>query len=139
MNYSALSEIYTESFDAIVDIKLKDAGPDRRAGAITARIRTIVIYPAFRLALSFNRMIFMDAYLSMVILWSGDTIPDGWAPCDGQEIKIPDNEPLYALINNTYGGDGHSTFKLPDLRDSAPAAGKKGLRYIICTAGIFPR
>ena len=46
--------------------------------------------------------------------------PDGWAPCDGQLLKITDYPPLFSLLGTTYGGDGHTTFGLPDLRGRIP-------------------
>lgn len=47
-------------------------------------------------------------------------IPRGWAPCEGQTMKIADNQALFALLGVTYGGDGQTTFCLPDLRGRAP-------------------
>ena len=46
--------------------------------------------------------------------------PRGWALCNGQLISISSNEALFALLGTTYGGDGRSTFGLPDLRGRAP-------------------
>jgi len=45
------------------------------------------------------------------------TIPSGWAKCDGQLLNISEYETLFNLIGTTYGGDGTTTFALPDLRD----------------------
>ena len=42
--------------------------------------------------------------------------PRGWAFCDGQQLNILDHESLYSLLGTTYGGDGRTTFRLPDLR-----------------------
>lgn len=46
--------------------------------------------------------------------------PRGWAGCDGQILPISQNQSLYALLGSTYGGDGRTTFALPDLRGRAP-------------------
>lgn len=46
--------------------------------------------------------------------------PRGWAFCDGQLLPINQNQPLYSLIGTIYGGDGRSTFALPDLRGRTP-------------------
>lgn len=46
--------------------------------------------------------------------------PRGWALCDGQILPINQNQSLYSLLGTTYGGDGRSTFALPDLRGRAP-------------------
>jgi microcystin-dependent protein len=57
-----------------------------------------------------------DAVLGEVIAYAGLSVPAGWAQCDGTLISIHDNQPLFALIGTTYGGDGETTFALPDLR-----------------------
>lgn len=46
--------------------------------------------------------------------------PVGWAKCDGQAVPIASNTALFALLGTTYGGDGKTTFNLPDLRGRAP-------------------
>lgn len=46
--------------------------------------------------------------------------PRGWAACDGQTLPINQNQALYALLGTTYGGDGRTTFALPDLRGRVP-------------------
>lgn len=79
-----------------------------------------------------------EGYLSMIVLWSGDRIPSKWMTCEGQALPADDYQALCVLLGSNYDGDGHSTFKLPDLRDSVPAAGNKKLRYIICVEGIVP-
>jgi len=58
----------------------------------------------------------------------------GALPANGQVLNISAASALFALIGNKFGGDGTSTFALPDLRGAAP----NGLTYAICTAGIFP-
>ncbi len=47
---------------------------------------------------------------------ASETIPPGWAACNGQTLKISDYRDLFAIIGTTYGGDGKQTFALPDLR-----------------------
>lgn len=61
--------------------------------------------------------------------------PPSWAKCDGQLLKINHNVALYALLGTKFGGDGESTFALPDLRDHEL---KKGLTYVIALTGRFP-
>ncbi|MDY0321085.1 MAG: tail fiber protein [Arcobacteraceae bacterium] len=56
-------------------------------------------------------------------------------PCDGRILNINEHHVLFALIGSTYGGDGHSTFALPDLRSSVP---NPNMQYYIATYGIFP-
>ncbi len=62
----------------------------------------------------------MDPILGQIILWSGSFIPRDWLACEGQELQIQENMPLYSLVGVTYGGDGIKTFKLPDLRSRVP-------------------
>jgi len=50
----------------------------------------------------------------------GNVAPDGWAFCNGQLLPITENYALYSLIGTTYGGDGQTTFALPDLRGRVP-------------------
>lgn len=49
-------------------------------------------------------------------LFAGNFAPRGWALCNGQELQIIDNQPLFSIIGTMYGGDGRVTFALPDLR-----------------------
>lgn len=55
-------------------------------------------------------------FLGQVIAYAGPQAPVGWALCDGSLLQISDNQPLFELIGTTYGGDGQTTFALPDLR-----------------------
>lgn len=62
----------------------------------------------------------MNPFIGEIIMFGGNFAPRGWAMCDGQLIAIPQNEALFSLIGTTYGGDGRTTFALPDLRGRAP-------------------
>jgi microcystin-dependent protein len=53
-------------------------------------------------------------------MFAGTFAPQGWAACDGQLMAIAQNDALYSLIGTTYGGDGVTTFGLPDLRSRVP-------------------
>jgi microcystin-dependent protein len=53
-------------------------------------------------------------------MFGGNFAPAGWAFCDGSLIPISENDALFTLIGTTYGGDGQSTFALPDLRSRVP-------------------
>jgi len=57
-----------------------------------------------------------EPYIGEIRLFSFGYAPQGWATCDGQTLNIVQNQALYALLGTTYGGDGATTFKLPDLR-----------------------
>lgn len=62
----------------------------------------------------------MDEYLAIIKLFAGTFAPRGWAFCNGQLLSISANTALFSLIGTTYGGDGRTTFALPDLRGRVP-------------------
>lgn len=59
-------------------------------------------------------------YVGEIRIFAGNFAPAGWMFCDGAELPISENETLFQLIGTTYGGDGQSTFNLPDLRGRLP-------------------
>jgi len=59
-------------------------------------------------------------YIGEIRMGGWNFAPFGWAMCSGQMIPISQNAPMFALIGTTYGGDGVSTFALPDLRGRLP-------------------
>ncbi|TPJ79053.1 phage tail protein [Mesorhizobium sp. B2-6-2] len=59
-------------------------------------------------------------YIGEVRMFAGNFAPAGWMFCEGQLLPISENEILFQLIGTTYGGDGESTFALPDLRGRVP-------------------
>ena len=61
----------------------------------------------------------MNGYLGEVRLFSGDFAPRNWLICAGQILVISQYDALFSIISNTYGGDGKTTFALPDLRGRA--------------------
>jgi microcystin-dependent protein len=62
----------------------------------------------------------VEAYLGEVRIFAGDYAPEGWLPCNGQLLSINDYATLYGLIGTKWGGDGITTFALPDLRGRLP-------------------
>jgi microcystin-dependent protein len=60
-------------------------------------------------------------------MFAGNFAPAGWAFCEGQLLPISENETLFQLIGTTYGGDGQSTFGLPDLQGRIPVHQGNGL------------
>ena len=58
----------------------------------------------------------MDPYLGEIRMFGFNYQPSGWAVCDGRLLSIAQNSALFALLGTTYGGDGMTTFGLPDLR-----------------------
>ncbi len=59
-------------------------------------------------------------YVGEIILVGFNFAPAGWALCDGQMLPISENETLFQLIGTTYGGDGETSFAVPDLRGRIP-------------------
>jgi microcystin-dependent protein len=59
-------------------------------------------------------------YVGEIRMFAGNFPPNGWMFCEGQLLAIAENDALFALIGTTYGGDGQSTFALPDLRGRIP-------------------
>src|SRR5918995_1548147 len=61
-----------------------------------------------------------DQFLAEIRIFAGNFPPTGWAFCNGQLLPLSQNTALFSLLGTTYGGDGKSTFALPDLQGSAP-------------------
>src|ERR1700694_4438810 len=61
-----------------------------------------------------------NPFLAEIRIFTGNFAPKGWALCDGQLMSISQNTALFSLLGTTYGGDGQSTFALPNLQGSAP-------------------
>src|SRR3954471_12205554 len=61
-----------------------------------------------------------DQFVAEIRIFPFNFPPTGWAFCDGQLMPISQNTALFSLLGTTYGGDGKSTFALPDLQGSAP-------------------
>jgi microcystin-dependent protein len=62
----------------------------------------------------------METYVGEVRMFSGTFAPAGWAWCDGSLYNIAEYSPLYSLINTTFGGDGNTTFGVPNLTGRVP-------------------
>ena len=61
-----------------------------------------------------------DQFVAEIRIFAGNFAPTGWATCDGQLMPISQNTALFSLLGTTYGGDGKSTFALPNLAARAP-------------------
>ena len=61
-----------------------------------------------------------QAYVGEIRMWAGSFAPAGWLFCNGQFLPINQNQALFSLLGTTYGGDGRTTFALPDLRGRVP-------------------
>lgn len=74
-----------------------------------------------------------DFFLGEIRLFAYGRAPEGWLPCEGQTLPISQNVALFSLIGTMYGGDGKSTFNLPDLRGQVPLC--SGPSYPVGAAG----
>jgi microcystin-dependent protein len=61
-----------------------------------------------------------DPFIGHITMFAGTYIPRGYAECNGQLLAISENESLYSLLGTQFGGDGHTTFALPDYRGRIP-------------------
>ncbi len=61
-----------------------------------------------------------EPFIAEIRIFAGNFAPRGWAFCDGQLLPISENSALFSLVGTTYGGDGRTTFGLPDLRGRVP-------------------
>lgn len=108
----------------------------------------------------------MEQFLiGQITLFGGNFAPEFWVPCDGRLLPIEKYPSLYAIVMNQFGGDGVTTFAVPDLRSSVPVGpgrgtglpsvaigaqsvvqagdgesqmGTLGINYIMCVQGLFP-
>lgn len=61
-----------------------------------------------------------EPFVGEIRMFAGNFAPRGWAFCDGQLISVSQNDALFSLLGTIYGGDGRTTFGLPDLRGRLP-------------------
>lgn len=73
-----------------------------------------------------------DPFVAEIRMFSGNFAPRGWALCNGQLLPIAQNTALFSLLGTTYGGDGKSTFGLPNLQSRIPLGAGNG-------PGLTPR
>jgi microcystin-dependent protein len=77
-------------------------------------------------------------YVGEIRMFAGNFAPAGWMLCQGQLLPISENETLFNLIGTTYGGDGQSTFALPDLQSRIPIHQGQGSglsNYVLAQTG----
>lgn len=74
-----------------------------------------------------------EPFLSEIKMVSFNFAPKGWAQCDGQLMRIDQNQALFSLLGVTFGGDGRTTFALPNLKDRVPIHVGNG--YVLGEAG----
>lgn len=68
----------------------------------------------------------MEAFIGSIVLFAGNFAPRGWQFCAGQILPIAQNTALFSLLGTTYGGNGQTTFALPDLRGRVPVGQGQG-------------
>ena len=85
--------------------------------AMTACIALAGIYPSFYGTGGYWAS---TPFLGELRLFAGNQLPQGWSFCEGQLISIPTHQALFALLGTYYGGNGMTTFALPDLRGRIP-------------------
>jgi microcystin-dependent protein len=68
----------------------------------------------------------MEGYIAALWMFAGNFAPRGWAFCMGQILSIAQNTALFSLLGTTYGGNGQTTFALPDLRGRVPVGAGQG-------------
>jgi microcystin-dependent protein len=72
-------------------------------------------------------------YVGEIRMFAGNFAPAGWMLCEGQLLPISENETLFQLVGTTFGGDGESTFALPDMRGRIPI--HQGDGFILAETG----
>ena len=75
---------------------------------------------------SLTNNIMSDPFLAEIVMFGGNFAPRGWALCDGQLLAISQYSAVFSLLGTTYGGDGRTTFGLPDLRGRSPVHAGNG-------------
>jgi microcystin-dependent protein len=79
----------------------------------------------------------MDYMIGEITLFSFFFAPVGWMSCEGQILSISQNNALYALIGNSYGGNAaQGNFALPNLKGASPIP---NMKYYIATEGMYPQ
>jgi microcystin-dependent protein len=68
----------------------------------------------------------MEGYIGQLIMFAGTFAPRNWAFCAGQLLSISQNTALFSILGTTYGGNGQTTFALPDLRGRVPVGVGQG-------------
>ncbi len=78
----------------------------------------------------------MDPYMGQINLFAFNFAPQGWIACDGTTLNISTNQPLFSLIGVKFGGNGTTTFCVPDMTPSNIFS--THMRYYIANIGLYP-
>ena len=71
----------------------------------------------------------MEPILGQILMFAGGYTPKGWAICNGQTLPISQYQALFSILGVTYGGDGRTTFGLPDFRGRLPVHAGAGINF----------
>ena len=76
--------------------------------------------------------------MGSILLFAGTFAPKNWMFCDGTLLPIMQNQALFSILGTTYGGDGRTTFALPNLAPVSNTGEAAEINYIICIMGVYP-
>ena len=85
---------------------------------------TIILLSSFLIQTGYAQQV--EAFVGEIKMFAGNFAPKDWALCDGQMLSIQQYQMLFAILGTTYGGDGRTTFALPDLRGRFPVHQGRG-------------
>jgi microcystin-dependent protein len=89
--------------------------------------------------LSANATSAQEAYMSQIVPMAGNnSCPRGWLPADGRLMPLTQNHALFSLLGTTYGGDGKTTFALPNLKGGTIGPAGPPITWCIAINGVFP-
>jgi microcystin-dependent protein len=77
----------------------------------------------------------MEPFIGQIELFPYDFEPMDWTTCDGKILQVNSNPALFSLLGTRFGGDGRTTFAVPDLSKASP---NPNLRYCIALRGLYP-
>jgi microcystin-dependent protein len=81
-----------------------------------------------------------EGTIGEIKLFAGNFAPYLWSFCNGETLSIVDNQALFSILGTQYGGDGRTTFQLPNLAPLKETdGGEVPIRYVICLQGLYPR
>jgi microcystin-dependent protein len=78
----------------------------------------------------------VEPFIGQIELFPYTFAPVNWATCEGQSLSISSNTALFSLLGTTFGGDGMTSFQLPNMKGKEPVP---GLQYFIALQGIYPQ
>lgn len=98
-------------------------------------MKRITLVAVTILLTGFLRANAQEAFIGEIRMFAGNFAPRGWAFCQGQILSIAQNTALFSILGTTYGGNGQTTFALPDLRGRVPVGTGQGPGLPMCDLG----